>query len=169
MPDPDAPIAQSECTNSKSPVQPPSSSSSIPVPQPKVQPHRQRNNGNNKQDDEEAPPLQLPCSRRRLDAFFQVDVALGCVIMNALRCLFSMLYPNVVQHDRLIELDEELAELLKRALDLLDVVVAGTDGAEGTGGVATTVGLELQRWQISTCHRSTVRPEEAGSLVSIQR
>lgn len=65
------------------------------------------------------------------------------ILLDVLGVLLCLLNHGFLNDDGFCEILEELVELNEILLNLLDVVVTGTDGAEDGGSGSCTVGLEL--------------------------
>lgn len=107
------------------------------------QTQHQRENAEDEHHDAEAPPFQPAGAARVLDAFGQLHVAGFGVVLDLLGVLFCLLDLRVLQHDGGGEVFHQSLQLDHRALDFLDVVVAGAHVAEDGVGCGGAVGFEL--------------------------
>jgi hypothetical protein len=94
-------------------------------------------------DDAEAPPLHFARAARVFDALGQLHVAGFGVVLDLLGVLFCLLDLRVLQLDRRREVFHQGLQFDHRALDLLDVVVAGSHVAENGVGRGGAVGFQL--------------------------
>lgn len=104
----------------------------------------QADNKADEEDDEGAPPFQLAGAASVCDTLIELDVAGFGVFLDVLGVLLGLLDQGLLNDNGLGQVFEQLVELDKSALDLLDVVVTSTHGAEHSAGSRRTVGLELQ-------------------------
>lgn len=102
--------------------------------QTNFQANHKGHDNDNCQTNEEAPPLQLPGAFGVLDAFVELDVAGFGVLFHVLSVLFCLLDGLVLEDDLGGEVFHYLVEFDEGAFNLLDVVVAGADGAEDRVG-----------------------------------
>jgi hypothetical protein len=109
----------------------------------KVQTEHKTEDDDDGETDEETPPFELPGATGVLDALGQLHVAGFGVLLHVVRVLLDGLHRLVLQHDLRRQFFHQLVQLEDCALDLLDVVVAGSDRAEHCGGGCAAVGFEL--------------------------
>ena len=104
----------------------------------------QTDNKTDEEDDEGAPPFQLAGAASVCNTLVELDISGLGVLLDVLGVLFGLLDHWFLNDNGLGQVFEQLVELDKSALDLLDVVVTSTHGAKHGAGSRRTVGLELQ-------------------------
>jgi len=128
-------------------------STDVLFPQTKVETQDESNDAQDKNDNEEAPPLQLPGTASRSNALVKVDVACLCVVLYVFRVLFCLLHHGFLDDDGFGEIFKQLVEFEQSALDLLNVVVTSADGAKDGRGGGCAVRLELWEMVSRVCTR----------------
>lgn len=97
----------------------------------------------NQNDDEEAPFSQFPGTTCALDSLVELHVALFRILEDIGGLHLSLLDWSFLQHDSFSKVLEELVQLNKSALNLLNVVVSCADGTKYTLSSSRSVGFEL--------------------------
>jgi hypothetical protein len=88
-----------------------------------------------------------------VDTFTELYVGLLGVLYNVVRLLLDRLYGRLLDNNSFGEVLEKLVQLFKGLLDLLNVIVAGADGAKDRGCGAGTVRFELSCYVSRFKHR----------------
>lgn len=99
------------------------------VAQTEIQTEYETEDDDDQQDNEEAPPFHFAGAARRRNTLVEMNIAGLSVLLDILRVLLCLLHHGFLDDDCFGQVLEELVELDERALDLLDVVVAGADCA----------------------------------------
>jgi len=97
----------------------------------------------NENDDKETPLPQLPGIASALDTLVKLHVALLRVMQYSGSLLLRLLEWCFLQHNSFGQVLEQLAELDKGTLDLLNVVVSCADRTKHTLSSSRSVGFQL--------------------------